>query len=350
MRELINIGLVGATGYTGQELIRLLSSHPHFHLKWATSTTTAGKKLSEVSPALKSLKAEIILTKFNAALAEEVEAVFLALPHGQAMQLLPSLLEANDQLKVVDLSADYRLPAVLFEKWYATKHASPNLIKNFVYGLAELNKEKVSQAQLVANPGCYPTAVLLATAPLLSTGLISGTVMANCLSGVSGAGRQPTDQVHFCHLNENVIPYKPGWQHRHLPEMEQKAEELSSAKVSFCFTPHLVPLNRGILATVHCQVKKEFNLKELYQLYESYYKDAFFVKLLAPGQLPEVKAVLGSNFCFLGLDYHVQKREVLVFAVLDNLVKGAAGQAVQNLNLMFGLPEETGLKATGLYP
>jgi len=346
---MLNIGLVGATGFTGQELIRLLSNHPLFKLKWATSTTMAEKYLSEVSPALQGLKSNLKLKPFSPELAAEVEAVFLALPHSQAMSLVPALLEVNPDVKVVDLAADYRLPAALFSQWYQVKHKSPSLIDRFVYGLTEINKEKIKGAQLVANPGCYATAVLLAIAPLLASQNQPRRFVANCLSGVSGAGRKASDLVHFNHLNENIVPYKPGWQHRHLPEIKHQAEAVFAAKLNLSFTPQIVPINRGILATVFSEAVK---LKEanLYQLYKDFYAQAFFVRLLPTGKLPEVKAVLGSNFCQLGLAYNEANGELLVFAALDNLVKGAAGQALQNLNLMFNLPEETGLEATGVYP
>lgn len=347
---MINVGIIGASGFTGLELARLLNNHTYFKLKWATSTSMGGKPLSALTQSLLPAKSNIQMVSFNSQLAQEVEAVFLALPHGQAMNLLPSLLDANKQLKIVDLSADYRLPPNLYEKWYQMQHASANLIDCFIYGLAELNKDKISQAQLVANPGCYATAVLLAVAPLLANHKdLYGTVIANCLSGISGAGRQPSDLVHFCHLNDNAFAYKPGWQHRHVPEMEYQAKDLLGASINISFTPHLIPVSRGILATVYCQFAKA-KKKALYQLYQEFYAQAFFVHLLPPGELPEVKTVLGSNFCFLGLEVNETKGEVIIFAVLDNLVKGASGQAIQNLNLIFNLPEETGLTSAGVYP
>lgn len=346
---MLNIGVVGATGFTGQELIRLLNNHPFFKLNWATSTTMAAKHLSEVSPALQSLKSNLKLKLFSPELAKEVEAVFLALPHSQTMSLVPALLEVNPDLKVVDLAADYRLPATLFAKWYQVKHANPNLVDHFIYGLTEINKEKIKGAQLIANPGCYATAVILAVAPLLANQKQPNRFVVNCLSGVSGAGRKASDLVHFNHLNENVVPYKPGWQHRHLPEIMYQAQKIFTANFNLSFTPQIVPLNRGILATVYSEGLK-IKTEALYQLYKQFYADSFFVQILAPGQLPEVKAVLGSNFCQLGLAYNEETGELLVFAVIDNLVKGAAGQAIQNLNLMFNLPEETGLEGTGVYP
>lgn len=346
---MLNIGIVGATGFTGQELIRLLNNHPLFKLKWATSTTMAGKLLAEVSPALQSLNSNLKLKLFSPELAQEVEAVFLALPHSQAMSLVPALLEVNPDLKVVDLAADHRLPANLFANWYQVKHTSPHLVDRFVYGLTEVNKEKIKGAQLVANPGCYATAVLLAVAPLLANQKQLNRLVANCLSGVSGAGRKASDLVHFNHLNENIVPYKPGWQHRHLPEIIHQAQKIFNVKLNLSFTPHIVPLNRGILATVYCELVK-VKTDAVYQLYQEFYNKSFFVQILSPNQLPEVKAVLGSNFCQLSLAYNEEKRELLVFTVIDNLVKGAAGQAIQNLNLMFNLPEETGLEGTGIYP
>jgi N-acetyl-gamma-glutamyl-phosphate reductase len=342
---MIEVGIVGGTGYTGAELLRVLARHPHARVKLLTSRQEAGRRLEEVFPQL----AGTVDLRFSApdrgALAQ-CQAVFFATPHGTAMEHAPELLARG--VKVIDLSADFRLrdPAV-FKQWYGLDHAAPQLLRDAVYGLPEVEREKIRNARLVACPGCYPTSVQLALAPLLEAGLVaSDSLIADCKSGVSGAGRELKATSMFSEAAESLKAYGVGG-HRHHPEIEQGLARIAGAPVALTFVPHLVPMNRGIHATVYADLVKEADVQALY---EGRYRDEPFVRVLPPGQHPETRWVRGANDCRIALHRPGGGRRVVVLAVIDNLMKGAAGQAVQCFNLMFGLPEVAGLELAALWP
>lgn len=344
MKELKNkkkIGIIGATGYTGVELVKILINHPGVELSYLTSTSYAGKDINEVYPFLKGLFSKK-LQEYSASAKElkNLDLVFLGLPHGHAMQIVPELLEKN--IKVVDLGADFRYQDIkAFEKNYQ-KHTAKETNAIAVYGLPEYNRAKIKKAVLVANPGCYVTAATLGLKPLIDSGnFVPGSVIVDAKSGVSGAGRSLTNETHFPEINQNFSAYKIGV-HRHQSEMEQ------NLGTDVLFSPHLLPINRGILATCYVTLKKKLTKKQLFKLYEDKYNNEYFVKLSE--NLPAIKEVAGSNLCRIGIVYQEEQQRVIVVSVIDNLLKGASGQAVQNMNLMFGFAEDTGLNLVPLNP
>ncbi len=335
---MIEVGIYGATGYTGFELIRILRRHPGLSLAFATSESWAGARLSDVFP----VPYDLPLVVEADGDPNAVEAVFCCLPHGAAMRTVTAARAAG--AKVIDLSADFRLrDLTTYEQWYGVAHTAPHLLAEVVYGLPEVHREQIRDANLVANPGCYPTSVLLALYPLLRTGLIAdGPIIADSKSGVSGAGRKPSLKTHFVEANENFSPYNIGRAHRHLPEMAQEIEDLGGKGEALIFAPHLTPVDRGILSTVYAPVSPSVTLESLHNTYEEIYADEPFVWLLPEGQLASMAHALRTNRCVLSLTL-AGPGQVIVCSAIDNLVKGAAGQAVQNLNLMFGLEETQGL-------
>ena len=340
--------IFGASGYTGQELIRILSGHPQVELAAVTSRRYAGVKVSDVFPSLAGLT---FLTYTDASpreIAGICDVVFLALPHGVSMEIAPVFLEAGK--KVIDLSADYRLrdPAT-YEEWYA-KHSSAGLIKQAVYGLPELYRETVKTSPLIANPGCYPTSIILGLAPALKNKLLDvSTIIADSASGVSGAGRDPAVGSLFCEADGGFKAYKVG-KHRHTPEIEQELNKLAGEKFFISFTPHLLPVKRGILSTMYASLRKEATQADLHALYASFYAGEKFIRICSAGTFPNLSSVCGSNYCDIGLTVDPRTRRVIIISAIDNLVKGAAGQAVQNMNLVCALPEDSGLGAPPLYP
>ena len=342
--ETIEAIIIGGSGFGGAELIKLLAGHPFARVSAATSTTYEGRAVSDLYPNLHGLT-ELTFTKLDVGAAAGADVVFLALPHGQAHKLVPELQGAGGA-KIIDLSGDFRLPAEIYEKWYGQPHAAPGLLDKAVYGLTELNREAVAGTSLIANPGCFPTAVVLAAAPLFSAKLVEEDITANCLTGVSGAGRVPTDATHFCRIDENATAYKLGGVHQHTPEMEQALGP--NARVSF--TPILSPISRGIYSIVTAKPKTAVSVSELQDLFVDFYRDDHFIRVLEPGKVPQMKATAGSNYCHIGLAVDERLGRITIVSAIDNLVKGAAGQAVQNMNIMFGCEETAGLMAAGLYP
>lgn len=340
--------IFGASGYTGQELIRILSGHPQVELAAVTSRRYAGVKVSDVFPSLAGLT---FLTYTNASpreIAGICDVVFLALPHGVSMEIAPVFLEAGK--KVIDLSADYRLrdPAT-YEEWYA-KHSSAGLFGQAVYGLPELYRDAVKTSSLIANPGCYPTSIILGLAPALKNKLLDvSTIIADSASGVSGAGRDPAVGSLFCEADGGFKAYKVG-KHRHTPEIEQELNKLAGEKFFISFTPHLLPVKRGILSTMYASLRKEATQADLHALYASFYAGEKFIRICSAGTFPNLSSVCGSNYCDIGLTVDPRTRRVIIISAIDNLVKGAAGQAVQNMNLVCALPEDSGLGAPPLYP
>jgi len=337
----ISTGIFGATGYTGHELVRILSAHPQASIRWATSESYAGQRLRDVFPC----PYELQLLPMEEVALDEVDVVFACLPHGASMEAVAHARHAG--VKVVDLSADFRLadPAN-YESWYNVPHTAPDLLPEAVYGLPELHRAAIRQASLVANPGCYPTSVILGLHPLVSAGLLAdSTVIVDAKSGVSGAGRKLNLTTHFVEANENFSPYNIGHTHRHIAEMEQ---ELAAAgnraePVRVIFSPHLLPVNRGILSTMYVQLLEAWPAERLVAHYREVYAGEPFVQVLEAGRLATLRHVVGSNRCAISLTPVGDTGRVIVVSCIDNLIKGASGQAVQNMNLMFGLEETMGL-------
>ena len=342
---MIKVGIVGGTGYTGVELLRLLALHPQVELRAITSRADAGTPVNQMFPSLRGFL-DISFTHPDTAHLEQCDVVFFATPNGIAMQQVRALLDAG--VRVIDLAADFRIKDVkVWEKWYGMSHACPDLIAQAVYGLPEVNRDKIRQAQLVANPGCYPTAVQLGFFPLLEAGLVdAGSLIADAKSGVSGAGRKAEVGSLFSEASDNFKAYGVSG-HRHLPEIRQGLASVAKHEVGLTFVPHLTPLIRGIHATLYARLKTDTDLQTLF---EKRYENEPFVDVMPAGSLPETRSVRGSNRCRIAVHRPQDGDMVVVLSVIDNLVKGAAGQAVQNMNIMFGLPEATALNLVPLLP
>lgn len=352
------IAIAGASGYAGAELVRLVALHPQFELVTVTSEKSAGLPVGTVFPSL----AGFVPLSFQAltpeSIAEQVDAIFLALPHTKSLAPVSSCMEKGKF--VVDLSADYRLKeAAAYERWYQTPHPHAHLLKEAVYGLPELHRTAIAKAKLVASPGCYPTAAIIQLAPLFAHDLVMpNTVVIDAKSGISGAGRSPALSYHFPEAHESMEPYKIG-QHRHIPEIEQELRGLLQRSnnaaaadpdaSTVTFTPHLAPMNRGILSTAYCRLKKSLPLSDIRMLYHSFYKDERFVRF-SETIVPNPRHVKGSNYCDVGVYVDQRAGWIVTVAAIDNLIKGAAGQAIQAMNLMLGLPEKTGLTTPAVYP
>ena len=343
---MIKVGIVGATGYTGVELLRLLAMHQACELVTITSRAEAGRPVAELFPNLRG-HLDLAFVEPEPAVLMGCDLVFFATPNGIAMQQVPELLDAG--VRIIDLSADFRIsdPAV-WEHWYGMRHACPERLKDAVYGLPEMNREAVSGARLVANPGCYPTAVALGFLPLLEQGLIElDHLVADTKSGVSGAGRKASVAMLMGEAGESIKAYAiPG--HRHQPEIRQTLSRLAKLTVGLTFVPHLVPMIRGIEATLYARLKS--TQVDLQGLFEDRYRDEVFVDVMPAGSHPETRSVRGVNHCRIAVHRPLDGEVVVVSSVIDNLVKGAAGQAVQNMNLMFALPETMGLDQIALLP
>lgn len=338
---MVSVAIAGASGYTGFELMRLLATHPQAELKVITSRTHQGAPLADVYPALRSHFPLHFDAPDPDVLTAGIDCVFTALPHQAAMDTVPELLRHG--VKVVDLSADYRFrDAAVYEQWYQP-HKNPELLQQAVYGLPELHREVIRNARLVGNPGCYASSVILAAAPLLTADLIDpASIIADSKSGVSGAGRGASLATHYCEVNDGFKAYKVA-EHRHTPEIEQELSALAGAPVRINFTPHLVPMTRGIFSTVYANLRAGVTEPQVARAFADLYRDQRFVRLGGTNALPTTLQVRGSNYCDLGWRVDPRTGRVIVLAVIDNLTRGAAGQAVCNLNLMFGLPEQTGL-------
>lgn len=340
-------GIVGASGYGGEELVRLLTQHPNVKLTTAVSETYTGKLISSVFPGMIGQTDLSYISDREGAQAAQCDVVFLAQENGKAMGMARKLIESG--CKIVDLSADFRFrDAAIYATWYKTEHASPDLNAEAVYGLPELHAGAIRSARVVGNPGCYATAGILAVAPLLAHALIEpNSIIIDGKSGVSGAGRAKFSlDYHFPEVNENVSPYKIAGTHRHTPEIEQMLSEVAGEELRVTFTPHLIPMTRGILATCYGNLKAPVSEADLQALYRDFYATAPFVAMMEE-ILPATKHTLGSNRCHIGLAVDPRTQRVTVVSAIDNLIKGAAGQAIQNMNLMCGFEETAGLKASG---
>ena len=344
----LKVGIVGVTGYVGEELVRILCHHPEVSEITAASNEYAGTALDRVYPYLRGhAEIEILGMEKLGELIDRSDVVFLALPHRVSAPIAQQVIEKGK--KVIDLAADFRLPdQKVYEEWYQAEHGAPALLKEAVYGIPELFREQIKGKRLVANPGCYPTSALLALAPLLKNRLVDrSSVIIDSKSGVSGAGRSLKLGSLFAECNENMKAYGVGT-HRHTPEIAHYAGVLAGEAVDIIFTPHLMPVSRGIISTVYAKLNSSLDSCSLRQIYQDFYATEEFVQVALEGEMPETKWVVGTNRCFLGVV--VNGKMAVVVSVIDNLVKGAAGQAVQNMNLLFELPENTGLQQLGLYP
>lgn len=345
---MIRVGIVGASGYTGIELARILAHHKQVELTVATSRQYAGKKLAEIYPSLVGSTELICEDITGQALADKADLFFTAVPHQSAMNIVPDLLEAGK--KVVDLSADFRIhDSAVYEQWYQA-HSAAGYLSEAVYGLPEVHREEICSARLVANPGCYPTSTILALAPLLKNeGIDTSTIIVDSKSGTSGAGRSAQVGTLFCEVTDGFRAYKIA-SHRHTPEIEQELTLLAREKVVISFTPHLVPMSRGILSTIYATAHKDCSNQELHEIYTDFYKNEQFVRICSPGSLPATQYVRGSNYCDIACTFDPRTKRIIIVSVIDNLVKGAAGQAVQNMNIMCGFEENEGVSIVPLFP
>ncbi len=341
---MIKAGIIGSTGYAGEELVRLLTGHPEVEIQHLSSKSYPGTSYKDVYPQFNSILPEDCVSLDVKQMAQSCDVVFLALPHGLSFnQISDSILEKT---VTIDLGADFRLKdTTVYEKWYGIQHTKADILKKAVYGLCELNRKNIEGSRLIANPGCYTTCSILSLAPLLAEGMVQPrSIIIDAKSGISGAGRSLSRGVHYAECNESVKAYKAA-AHRHMPEIEQELSIIAGEEVLLTFTPHLIPMNRGILATCYASLKRSSPLEEIYELYREFYRDNYFIRILKPGSLPETRFVRASNFVDIGFALDERLNRIIVVGALDNLIKGAAGQAVQNMNIIFGLPEEEGLTA-----
>ncbi len=346
---MINVGIIGATGYAGNELVRILTGHKDAKIVWYGSRSYIDKKYAEVYQNLFQIVDDECLDDNMEELAEQADVIFTATPQGFCASMMND--EILSKTKIIDLSADYRIKdAAVYEKWYGIEHKSPQFIGEAVYGLCEVNREAVKNARLVANPGCYTTCSILTAYPLAKEGLIDmNTLIIDAKSGTSGAGRGAKLPNLYCEVNENIKAYGVA-NHRHTPEIEEQLGYAANEPVVINFTPHLVPMNRGILATEYASLKKDVTYKEVKAVYDNYYQNERFVRVLGEGVCPETKWVEGSNYVDINFKIDPRTKRIIMMGAIDNLVKGAAGQAVQNMNLMFGLPESEGLELVPIFP
>ena len=346
---MIKAGIIGATGYAGGELARLLLQREDVQILWYGSRSYVGQKYASVYPNLFQIVEDSCQDDSLKELAERADVVFTATPQGFCASIIEE--EILSKVKVIDLSADFRIKdQAVYEKWYKLEHKSPQFLGEAVYGLPEVNREKIREARLIANPGCFPTCSFLAVYPLVKEGLVDpNTLIIDAKSGTSGAGRGAKMDNLYCEVNESIKAYGVGT-HRHTPEIEEQLSYAAGKPVTISFTPHLVPMNRGILVTAYASLNGKVTEEEARAAYGKYYRDEYFVRLLEPGAVPQTRWVEGSNFADVNFKIDPRTGRVVMMGAIDNMVKGAAGQAVQNMNLMFGLPEETGLKQIPMFP
>lgn len=347
--EMIKVGIIGATGYAGGELVRLLMGHKDAKIVWYGSRSYIDKNYSDVYQNMFQIVDAKCMDDNMHELAKQVDVIFTATPQGFCAAVMSE--EILSQAKVIDLSADFRIKDIpTYEKWYGIEHKSPQFVEEAVYGLCEVNRDDIKKARLVANPGCYTTCSILTAYPLAKGGIIDmNTLIVDAKSGTSGAGRGAKVQNLYCEVNENIKAYGVA-SHRHTPEIEEQLGYASGEEVLINFTPHLVPMNRGILATEYASLKKNVTYEEVKAIYDKYYKDEKFVRVLEKEISPETKWVEGSNYVDVNFKIDSRTNRIIMMGAIDNLVKGAAGQAVQNMNLMFGLKESEGLELVPMFP
>ena len=340
--NMVRVGIVGATGYAGAELVRLLAGHPAVELTLLTSRQYAGMRFDAVFPSMTGA-VDLVCQEYSLDVAcNQTDIIFMALPHQLPMSFIPPLLDSGK--RVIDLSADFRFRNIAVYEQYYQPHQAAHLVDESVYGLSEIYGERIKKARLIGNPGCYPTSVLLPLIPLLKKGLItSNGIIADSKSGVSGAGRSLSLTAHYCEVQESFKAYKVG-QHRHNPEMDEILSIEAQTPITITFVPHLVPLSRGMLTTLYTTLGKSVDPDDVRSCLASFYAGRHFVRLCSDNKLPDTRNVRGTNFCDIGFKLNVPQNRLILISAIDNLVKGAAGQAVQNMNLMLGLDETTGLR------
>ena len=341
------VAVLGASGYTGSDLLRILLEHPNVEITHLTAEKHAGRMISDVFPHLKGLIDLELKPLKPKSIPKNIDVIFAALPHGTSAAVIKELYDRD--VKIIDLGADFRISNKNYKKWYG-QHPCPELIKKAVYGITELNREKIKKAKLIANPGCYPTSSILGLAPLVKNKLADeSSIIVDSKSGVSGAGRSPSLDYHFSEVNEGLKAYKVG-EHRHMPEIEEALSNYSGLNVKVSFTPHLIPMDRGILSTIYVNLNKKLTTKKLIDIYSKHYKDERFVRISTEKIYPSTKQVRGSNFCDIGIKVNSAGNRAVIVSVIDNLVKGASGQAVQNMNVMLGYDEHTGINTSPVFP
>ena len=347
--EKVAVAIIGASGYTGVELARLLSIHPAARLVAVTSRQYAGQAMAKVFPSLRGICDLTFEEPAIEDLCRRAEIIFTAVPHKTAMLVAPQILASGK--KVIDLSADFRLSdAATYERWYEP-HSAPEYLAEAVYGLPELYRDDIKKARLIANPGCYPTSIILGLAPLLRAGVIDATtIIADSKSGTSGAGRGAVVSSLYCEVADGFRPYKVGGVHRHIPEIEQELGKLRGATVTITFTPHLLPVSRGILSTIYAKLTTDVSAGQIAELYAAMYQREPFVRLLPAGDIAATQYVRGSNYCDIGFCLDRRAGRIIVMTAIDNIVKGASGQAIQNMNLLCGFAEDAGLTAPAFFP
>ncbi|KAK4262855.1 hypothetical protein QN277_028358 [Acacia crassicarpa] len=343
----VRIGVLGASGYTGAEVLRLLANHPQFEVTLMTAVRKAGEPIASVFPHLATQNLPDLIAIEDANFSD-VDAVFCCLPHGTTQEIIKGL---PMHLKIVDLSADFRLRDISeYEEWYGKPHKAPDLQKEAVYGLTEISREEIKNARLVANPGCYPTSIQLPLVPLIKANLIEAkNIIIDAKSGVSGAGRSPKENLLYTEVAEGINSYGVT-RHRHVPETEQGLSDAARSRVTISFTPHLIPMSRGMQSTIYVEMAPGASIEDLHQRLGQFYKDEEFVILLENGVIPRTHSVRGSNYCLINVFPDRIPGRAIIISVIDNLVKGASGQALQNLNAMMGFPENTGLQYQPLFP
>ena len=345
--EKVKVAVLGASGYTGSDLLRFLLFHPKVEVTHITAEKHAGKKISDVLHHLRGLFSMELQPLDVKSVPDDVEMVFTALPHGTSAKIAEELVESGK--RVVDLGADFRLSYEVYKQWYG-EHPCPELIPQAAYGITELFESRIAKAMLVANPGCYPECAILGLAPVLAKKMIEvDWIIIDSKSGVSGAGRSPDLAYLFCEVNEGIRAYKVG-EHRHTPEIEEVLSNYSGLNVTVSFTPHLIPMDRGILSTIYVRLKEEATTRELLDMYEDFYGGKKFVRIAPEKTYPSTGDVRGSNFADIGIKANPKNKTAVIVSVLDNLVKGASGQAVQNMNVMMGFPESLGLDMPPVFP
>ncbi len=346
---MLNIAIIGGSGYTGGELLRLLVNHPEVQINLVTSVQSAGKPVHEIFPGLKGHIDKIFEPFVPDEAAKKADIFFLALPGGGSAEPVSRLISMGK--RVIDLGPDFRLRgSEAYKTWYKFEHPNPSLLSGAVYGLPEIYRREIKPARLIANPGCYPTSIILGLAPLIKSGaLIEGQIIIDSKSGVSGVGRSPSLPYHFPEVNEGMEAYKLG-NHRHIPEIEQELSLLGEKRVTVSFTPHLVPMSRGILSTIYVKQESAMETDGLRGLYSNFYRDEPFVRIMEGEVLPNPRSVRGANFCDIGVYHDKRTGWTTILSAIDNLGKGASGQAIQNMNIMMGFEESMGLKIPGLFP
>ncbi|MBG9537937.1 N-acetyl-gamma-glutamyl-phosphate reductase [Bacillus thuringiensis] len=344
----MKVAIIGATGYGGIELIRLLEQHPYFSIASLHSFSQVGECITDVYPHFQNVLVHTLQEIDVEEIGKEAEIVFLATPAGVSAELTPKLLAVG--LKVIDLSGDFRMKdPFIYEQWYKRAAAKEGVLREAVYGLSEWKRSEIQKANLIANPGCFATAALLAVLPLVRSGIIEeDSIIIDAKSGVSGAGKTPTTMTHFPELYDNLRIYKVN-EHQHIPEIEQMLAEWNRETQPITFSTHLIPISRGIMVTLYAKVKREMEIEQLQQLYEEAYEQSAFIRIRMQGEFPSPKEVRGSNYCDMGIAYDERTGRVTVVSVIDNMMKGAAGQAIQNANIVAGLEETIGLQHMPLY-